>query len=93
MRFCAASALLEQASPLNMVELIQPHRATVCFTAPTAYRVMLKAMEDRADLSSLRDAGSAGDTLPAPVYQEWMRKTGKPMLDGIGTTEMLHFFR
>ena len=92
LRFGAASALLEQASPLTMVELIQEHKATVCFTAPTAYRVMLKAMDEGADLSSLRAAVSAGETLPAPVYDDWMRKTGKPMLDGIGSTEMLHIF-
>jgi 2-aminobenzoate-CoA ligase len=49
-------------------------------------------MEEGADLSSLRAAVSAGETLPAPVYDEWMRKTGKPMLDGIGATEMLHIF-
>jgi len=35
---------------------------------------------------------SAGETLPAPVYDEWLAKTGKPMLDGIGATEMLHIF-
>ncbi|WP_135450251.1 AMP-binding protein [Tabrizicola caldifontis] len=92
LRFGAAAALLEQASPANMVEIIQTHRATVCFTAPTAYRAMLKAMEDGADLSSLRAAVSAGETLPAPVYEEWMPRTGKPMLDGIGATEMLHIF-
>ncbi|MFN6924891.1 MAG: AMP-binding protein [Tabrizicola sp.] len=92
LRFGAAAALLEQASPANMVEIILTHRATVCFTAPTAYRAMLKAMEDGADLSSLRAAVSAGETLPAPVYEEWMARTGKPMLDGIGATEMLHIF-
>ena len=92
LRFGAAAALLEQATPLNMIELIQQYKATVCFTAPTAYRVMLKAMADGADLSSLRAAVSAGETLPAPVYEEWMAKTGKPMLDGIGATEMLHIF-
>lgn len=92
LRFGAAAALLEQASPPNMIDLIQQHRATVCFTAPTAYRVMLQAMEDGADLSSLRAAVSAGETLPAPVYEEWIAKTGKPMLDGIGATEMLHIF-
>jgi 2-aminobenzoate-CoA ligase len=92
LRFGASSVLLEQASPTNMIEIIQTHRATVCFTAPTAYRVMLKAMDDGADLSSLRAAVSAGETLPAPVYQDWMAKTGKPMLDGIGATEMLHIF-
>ncbi len=92
LRFGAAAALLESASPANMIEIIQTHRATVCFTAPTAYRVMLRAMEQGADLSSLRAAVSAGETLPAPVYEEWMAKTGKPMLDGIGATEMLHIF-
>jgi 2-aminobenzoate-CoA ligase len=92
LRFGAAAALLEQASPANMIDIIQTHRATVCFTAPTAYRAMLKAMEDGADLSSLRAAVSAGETLPAPVYEEWMARTGKPMLDGIGATEMLHIF-
>lgn len=92
LRFGAAAALLEQASPPNMIEIIQEHKATVCFTAPTAYRVMLKAMDEGADLSSLRAAVSAGETLPGPVYAEWMAKTGKPMLDGIGATEMLHIF-
>ncbi len=92
LRFGAAAVLLENASPPNMIEIIQKHRATVCFTAPTAYRVMLKAMDEGADLSSLRAAVSAGETLPGPVYDEWMEKTGKPMLDGIGATEMLHIF-
>lgn len=92
LRFGAAAALLEQASPANMIEIIQEHRATICFTAPTAYRVMLKAMEEGADLSLLRAAVSAGETLPAPVYEDWMARTGKPMLDGIGATEMLHIF-
>ena len=92
LRFGATACLLEQASPPNMIEIIQTHRATVCFTAPTAYRAMLAAMAEGADLSSLRAAVSAGETLPAPVYEDWQRKTGKPMLDGIGATEMLHIF-
>ena len=92
LRFGATAALLEQASPANMVELIELHRATISFTAPTAYRAMLAAMDAGADLSSLRLAVSAGETLPAPVYDEWTAKTGKPILDGIGSTEMLHIF-
>jgi len=92
LRFGAAATLLESATPPNMIEIIQKYRATVCFTAPTAYRVMLQAMDEGADLSSLRAAVSAGETLPAPVYEAWMEKTGKPMLDGIGATEMLHIF-
>jgi len=92
LRFGATATLLEKALPPNMIEIIETYKATVCFTAPTAYRVMLSAMEDGADLSSLRAAVSAGETLPAPVYEAWMEKTGKPMLDGIGATEMLHIF-
>ncbi|ASM71766.1 MULTISPECIES: AMP-binding protein [Roseobacteraceae] len=92
LRFGAAATLLETASPPNMIEIIEKYRATVCFTAPTAYRAMLRAMDEGADLSSLRAAVSAGETLPAPVYEEWIAKTGKPMLDGIGATEMLHIF-
>ena len=92
LRFGAAATLLETASPPNMIEIIEKYKATVCFTAPTAYRLMIRAMDDGADLSSLRAAVSAGETLPAPVYEEWMKKTGKPMLDGIGATEMLHIF-
>lgn len=75
-----------------MIDIIETFRATVCFTAPAAYRAMLQAMEAGADLSSLRAAVSAGETLPGPVYEEWQAKTGKPMLDGIGATEMLHIF-
>ena len=92
LRFGASAALLETASPQNMVQIIQDHKATITFTAPTAYRAMLAAMEAGADLSSLRVAVSAGETLPGPVYDEWVAKTGKPILDGIGSTEMLHIF-
>ncbi|PID37199.1 MAG: 2-aminobenzoate-CoA ligase [Rhodobacterales bacterium] len=92
LRFGAAATLLENASPPNMVEIIEKYKATVCFTAPTAYRAMMHAMDEGADLSSLRAAVSAGETLPGPVYDDWQKHTGKPMLDGIGSTEMLHIF-
>jgi len=92
LRFGAAATLLEHATPANMVEIIEKYKATISFTAPTAYRAMMKAMDDGADLSSLRVAISAGETLPGPVFEEWTAKTGKPILDGIGATEMLHIF-
>jgi 2-aminobenzoate-CoA ligase len=92
LRFGATATLLEKAGPAELVDIIQTYGATVCFTAPTAYRAMMAAMDEGADLSSLRCAVSAGETLPAPIYEDWLRRTGKPMLDGIGSTEMLHIF-
>jgi len=92
LRFGATATLLESASPPNMIEIIETYKATVCFTAPTAYRAMMRAMDQGADLSSLRVAVSAGETLPGPVFEEWKAKTGKEMLDGIGSTELLHIF-
>jgi 2-aminobenzoate-CoA ligase len=92
LRFGATATLLENASPANMIEIIETYRATILFTAPTAYRFMLSAVDGGADLSSLRLAVSAGETLPAPVFNDWVKKIGKPILDGIGSTELLHIF-
>ncbi|MCW5721010.1 MAG: AMP-binding protein [Devosia sp.] len=92
LRFGATAALLEQATPPNMIEIIETYRATIVFTAPTAYRAMLNAMEQGADLSSLRLAVSAGETLSQAVFNDWRSRTGKPIIDGIGSTEMLHIF-
>jgi 2-aminobenzoate-CoA ligase len=92
LRFGATATLLENATPANMVQIIETYKATLCFTAPTAYRAMLAALDGGADLSSLRIAVSAGETLPAAVFDEWTRKTDKPILDGLGSTEMLHIF-
>jgi 2-aminobenzoate-CoA ligase len=92
LRFGATATLLENASPAEMIKIIENYKATICFTSPTAYRAMMAAMDKGADLSSLRLAVSAGETLPAPVFEDWTRKTGKTILDGIGSTEMLHIF-
>ena len=77
LRFGATATLLENASPPEMVKIIETYKATICFTSPTAYRAMMAAMDKGADLSSLRLAVSAGETLPAPVFESWTRKTGK----------------
>jgi len=92
LRFGATATLLENAAPSEMIRIIETYKATICFTAPTAYRAMMAAMDKGADLSSLRLAVSAGETLPAPVFENWTRKTGKPIIDGIGSTELLHIF-
>lgn len=92
LRFGATATLLEHASPANMIEIIERYGATIVFTAPTAYRAMIAALDEGANLTSLRIAVSAGETLPAPVFEAWVQRTGKPIVDGIGATEMLHIF-
>jgi 2-aminobenzoate-CoA ligase len=92
LRFGATATLLENAAPPEMIKIIETYKATICFTSPTAYRAMMAAIDNGADLSSLRLAVSAGETLPAPVFETWTKKTGKPILDGIGSTELLHIF-
>ena len=57
-----------------MIEIIETYKATISFTSPTAYRAMMAAMDEGADLSSLRMAVSAGETLPAPVFEDWTQQ-------------------
>jgi 2-aminobenzoate-CoA ligase len=91
LRIGASSLLLEQAAPPQLLQGIQDHRATVCFTAPTAYRAMAGLVKN-FDISSLRKCVSAGETLPKVTFELWERETGLKIIDGIGTTEMLHMF-
>jgi len=87
----ASTVLLESAMPLELAEAVEQTGATMCFTAPTAYKVIL-ANGLSGKMSSLRTAVSAGEHLPKPVYLEWKERTGIPMLDGIGATELIHIF-
>jgi 2-aminobenzoate-CoA ligase len=87
----AATLLLEKAGPTELLECVQSFGITTLFTAPIAYRAMAGAVE-RYDVSSLRTCVSAGETLPKAVWEAWYAKTGLPILDGIGSTEMLHIF-
>jgi 2-aminobenzoate-CoA ligase len=90
-RIGAASVLIERAPPDELLAAIAHYRATVCFTAPTAYRAML-AKCGSYDISSLRKCVSAGEALPKPTYEAWLAATGIKIMDGIGATEMLHIF-
>jgi 2-aminobenzoate-CoA ligase len=90
-RVGATAVLLEKAPPEELPAAIARHRATVCFTAPTAYRVMA-SLAPQHDMSSLRKCVSAGETLPKPVFETWQAATGLKLMDGIGATEMLHIF-
>ncbi len=91
LRAGATTVLLEQAGPDALLDAIEHHRATVVFTAPTAYRALTPLAAGR-DLSSLRYGASAGETLPAPTYEAFRAATGVELLDGIGSTELLHVF-
>ncbi|UZD53884.1 AMP-binding protein [Caldimonas aquatica] len=92
----ASTVLLEKATPPNLVQAIPEFRATVLFTAPTSYRAMAaQAAELRIGAphgGSLRKCVSAGEALPAATRQLWKQATGIEMIDGIGSTEMLHIF-
>jgi 2-aminobenzoate-CoA ligase len=91
LRICASTLLLEKATPPELLQGIQEHRATICFTAPTAYRAMT-ALAGDYDLASLRSCVSAGETLPLSTFEAWREATGLRIIDGIGSTEMLHIF-
>jgi 2-aminobenzoate-CoA ligase len=91
LRIGASAVLLEAAPPDKLLAAIAEHRATVCFTAPTAYRAMLAKLAD-GDISSLRKCVSAGEALPLSTFEAWRSATGLKLMDGIGATEMLHIF-
>jgi len=90
-RVGATATLLERASPDDLLPAIARYRATICFTAPTAYRAMAARVGEH-DISSLRKCVSAGEALPLPIFQAWHAATGIELMDGIGATEMLHIF-
>jgi 2-aminobenzoate-CoA ligase len=91
LRVGAASILIEKASPDDLLAAIEKFRATIAFTAPTAYRAMLARLREH-DMSSLRKCVSAGEPLPKATFEAWLAATGIKILDGIGATEMLHIF-
>jgi 2-aminobenzoate-CoA ligase len=88
----AASVLIEKATPDALPRAIAAYRASVCFTSPTAYRAMAALPAAQRDLSSLRKCVSAGEALPAATRTLWQQATGLRIIDGIGSTEMLHIF-
>lgn len=87
----ASVVLLEAAPPPELGNAIEKFGATICSTAPTAYRVLLNHLDD-FDLSSLKKTTSAGEKLPLPTYEEWLAATGIKMIDIFGATEMIHIF-
>jgi benzoate-CoA ligase family protein len=90
-----ASAVLSDArpSPEMTFDLIERFKPTLYFGVPTLYAGQLRALESASrDLSSLRACVSAGEALPADIFRRWREQTGLTILDGIGSTELLHIF-
>ena len=91
MYFGASTFLIEKPSPDLLLQAIQDYKITICFTAPTAWRIITTKVNE-FDISSLRKCVSAGETLPLKVWQDWYETTGLKIIDGIGATELLHIF-
>jgi 2-aminobenzoate-CoA ligase len=87
----ASTVLIEKATPEALIDEIEKRRPTICVTAPTSYRAMAARLANR-DISSLRKCVSAGEPLSAATRKAWQDATGVDIIDGIGTTELLHIF-
>ncbi|MFQ5927432.1 MAG: benzoate-CoA ligase family protein, partial [Terriglobia bacterium] len=90
----AATLLLaERPSAEKIFEVIRHYQPTIFFAVPTLYAAMLQLPDAaKADLGSVRLAVSAGEALPTPLYERFRERFGLAILDGIGSTEMLHMF-
>lgn len=93
-RFGASTVLLEHFSPKELLTAFRDFKVSIAFCAPTSYKMILNECGDEMSqyVSHLRLCVSAGETLPGSVFTRWMDRTGLPILDGIGSTEMLHIF-
>ena len=90
-RFGASAVLLERATPKLLLETIEKTRATVCFSTPSGYKLMLEHAADY-DLSSLRVCVGGGEPLAPAVFNRWKEIAGVPMINGLGISELLHIF-
>ncbi len=91
MRYGASTVLVEKHTPQTLLETIQNFKASVCFTTPLMYRGMA-AMAGGFDISSLKKCVSAGEALPDATRSLFRQATGIEIIDGIGSTEMIHIF-
>jgi 2-aminobenzoate-CoA ligase len=91
MRVGASTVLVEKHTPETLLETVERFKATVCFAAPVMYRGMA-SIAGRFDLSSLKKCVSAGEALPDATRQLFKEASGLEIIDGIGSTEMIHIF-
>ncbi len=91
LRAGASTVLIEKPTPEALLGAVYDEGATVLFAAPTSYRAMAPLVE-RARLGTLRACVSAGETLPVATRTMWENASGVRIIDGIGSTELLHIF-
>ena len=91
LRFGASSVLLPSCTPDQLLDAVCEYRPSILMTAPTAYRAMAESAAKR-DLSHVRHYVSAGEHLPATTLTGWRRATKNGIVNGLGSTEMLHIF-
>ena len=85
--------LAERPNAEKALEVISGYRPTIFYGVPSLYAAMVQvAGAARFDLASLRCAVSAGEALPAPLWERFHERFGISIIDGIGSTEMLHMF-
>ncbi|MBI76710.1 MAG: 2-aminobenzoate-CoA ligase [Rhodospirillaceae bacterium] len=91
MRFGASTVIVERATPKILLETIEKYKATVCFSTPSGYKLMLDHIQD-FDTSSLRLCIAGGEPLAPAVFHAWEKKTGVKIINGLGISELLHIF-
>jgi len=91
MRFGASTVVVERATPEVLLQTIEKHKATVCFSTPSGYKLMLDEI-DKYDTSSLRLCIAGGEPLAPAVFHGWEEKTGVRIINGLGISELLHIF-
>ncbi len=83
----------ERPTPNSVLEIITQATPSLFFGVPTLFAAMLNAISKERNLKTeLRLCISAGEALPAPIGVSWLEKTGVDILDGVGSTEMLHIY-
>ena len=90
-RFGGSSVIVERATPEVLLQTIQDHKATVCFSTPSGYKLMLETAADY-DLTSLRVCVAGGEPLAPATFQQWKDLTGVEIINGLGISELLHIF-